>query len=298
MEIAARSFWPAVDRSWKSIRLSCDNSTCHNTQLMRTIPGGRPGVRMSDCWYCSIDCFVEGCRSQLSNLTKARSVGVRREPRMSLGLVLVSSGQLTPDQLRCANSACELRHERLEDALLRLNYVSEKQLAAARAAQWGYPLVAQDAAFVSESDIPSVLMDEFSAVPLQFSEKAQRILVGFVFRVEYAFLESIEAVTGYKAVPCFISASHFKQQMDRVKMPAHQAHVFVSERRSPERMSLILGQYGNEVGMREVVLSQCGNLLWGRLIGKKRKIDVVFRLDGGLEDLSDDRANLLGSFRD
>lgn len=278
MELALKSFWPVIDRSWKGIQTTCDNASCHNTQLMRTIPGGRTGVKVAERWYCSIDCFVSGSQFQLGKLFKTRPESARREPRMSVGLVLVSKGQLTPEQLKFAYSECELRHESLEATLLRLDFVNEKQLSSARAAQWGYPFIANDhIGHALSSDVPSHLMEEFSAVPVECSDKARRILMGFVFRVEHSLLESIESVTGYNAVPCFITPTQFKQQMQQVSIPQDHSFDVVCDPGSPEQVSRILGQYGIEVGAKEVILSQCGKCLWSRLIGKKRKVDVVFR---------------------
>ncbi len=54
-----------------------------------------------------------------------------------------------------------------------------------------------------ESDIPQYLLKMFSAVPLQYSIKAKRILLGFVFRVEHSLLESIEKVTGCRGGTMF-----------------------------------------------------------------------------------------------
>jgi len=203
-----KSFWPVVDRSWKSMRAVCDDASCHNTQLMRSIPGGRTGIQCGDRWYCSVDCFARGSRAELTSLSNAHFNENPRIPRMSMGLTLLAKGYLNVESLRFAQIESERHRETLETTLTRLCLVSEKQLAAARAAQWGYPVLAQDRIGQTvESDIPQYLLQQSAAVPLDYSVKAKRILLGFVFRVDHSLLESIEKVTGCKVVPCFITAT-------------------------------------------------------------------------------------------
>jgi len=283
MEIALKSFFPAIDRSWKSMRSTCDNPACHNTQLMRTIPGGRSGIQAGEFWYCSVDCFALGSRTVLTELSRTRFAEDQRDPRMSLGLILVSRGQLSPDQLRFAQSQAELNHDNLENMLLRLEFVNQKQLAAARAAQWGYPLLTSDRiGHAVKSDIPEILLREFSAAPLEFSIKARRILIGFVFRVEHSLLESIEKITGFRAVPCFISATEYEEQMERVITAPNYESAFIQDFGSPDKMARTLGHFAVEIGVREAIFSPCKNFVWSRLTGKRGKIDVVFQFEAAI----------------
>jgi hypothetical protein len=199
---------------------------------------------------------------------------------MSLGLTLVAKGYLSPDALRFAQHQSELHRENLDAALLRLNLTTEKQLAAARAAQWGYPVVATDrVGQVVESDIPSTLLEEFSAVPIDYSQKAKRIVLGFVFRVEHSLLEAIEKITGCKAVPCFISSTEYAEQMNQVVPAPGCETALLQAPGSPENMSRNLGRFAVEVGAREAVFTQCKNFVWARLTGKRGKIDVLFQFE-------------------
>jgi Type II secretion system (T2SS), protein E, N-terminal domain len=282
MELALKSFWPVVDRGWKSMTAVCSDPFCHNTQLMRSIPGGRAGIQSGDHWYCSVDCFVRASRTELASLTSVWFDEVPRIPRMSMGLTLLAKGHLTAEELRFAQTESELRRESLETTLIRHGLTSEKQFASARAAQWGYPVLARDrVGQMVESDIPQYLLKMFSAVPLQYSIKAKRILLGFVFRVEHSLLESIEKVTGCRAVPCFITATELAEQMKCVTNFPNQTTSIVEELGTPEIMARTMGRFSVEVAASHAVFSRCKNHVWARVSGKRGNADVIFRFERG-----------------
>ena len=110
---------------------------------MRSIQS-RVGINVGQLWYCSVDCFATAARKRFSMLSGASILEMPHHPRLSIGLVMLSKGYLTDDQLRCAMAESRLHGEELEAVLIRLGLVSERQLATARAAQWGYPILGQD----------------------------------------------------------------------------------------------------------------------------------------------------------
>lgn len=282
MALALKSFWPVVDRNWKNMRAVCHDAYCHNTQLMRTIPGGRAGIQSGDHWYCSVDCFARASRTELASLSSIPFIEIPRVPRMSIGLTLLAKGYLTSEELRFAQTESEVRRESLETTLARLGFTSEKQFASARAAQWGYPVLAQDrVGQMVESDIPQYLLQMFSAVPLQYSLKAKRILLGFLFRVEHSLLESIEKVTGCRAVPCFITETERTEQMKRVTSSQNHTEALIEEPGTPEMMGRTLGRFAVEVAADQAVFSRCKNHIWARVSGKRGKVDVIFRFEHG-----------------
>jgi hypothetical protein len=280
MEVALKSFWPVVDRSWKSLRAMCDDPSCHNTQLMRSIPGGRTGIQSGERWYCSVDCFARASRAELAVLSNMPFGDTPREPRMSIGLTLLAKGYLNAEELHFAQTESDSRHENLENSLIRLGLASEKQLAAARAAQWGYPILAQDRVGQSvNSDLPQYLLRKTSAVPLHSSVKAKRIVLGFVFRVDHSLLESIEIVTACKVVPCFITPAELEEQVRRVTSVPNRAEIVIENPGGPEEMSRTLGRYAVEVGAEHAVFSRCRGHVWARVSGKRGTADIIFSFD-------------------
>ena len=277
MEIALKSFWPAIDRSWRNFRSTCHNPECHNTQLMRAIPGGRSGIQAGARWYCTIDCLVRGSEPLLGWFSRTRATEEQREPRMSLGLILVARGRLSPDQLRLAQRQSEELHESLEQSLLRLSFVSPRHLTEARAAQWGYPALAVDRiGHRVDVNLSVRMLEEFSAAPIEISLKANRIVIGFVFRVEHSLLDCIEKLTQCRAVPCFIGPDDFSLQLKQLSTERNYRST-VLEDPSPEEMMRTIGLSAVEVGATEVSFEHCRNFQLCRIAGRKGTRDVLFR---------------------
>src|ERR1700742_4391398 len=136
MSLSILSFLPAVDKGWKSMKAECDLPTCHNTQLLRSIPGAKQGIRVGRQWYCCVDCFALASRAPLAMLSQRRAMEMPRNPRLSLSLALHTKGFLTAEQLRMVKSLSVRNDDELAANLIRRGVVTEQQVAAARAAQW------------------------------------------------------------------------------------------------------------------------------------------------------------------
>jgi Type II secretion system (T2SS), protein E, N-terminal domain len=271
------SFLPAVDRGVKNMRAVCDLTICHNKQLMRSIPGTRPGIQVGAQWYCCVDCFSLAARAPLSSLSQARTLVNPRRPRLPLGLALLSKGSLTAEDLRVTSSQGHTDEDELAEILVRMHLVTEKQVAAARSQQWGYPVFARD--FSGQRvfpEIPRALLRACSAVPLHYSASAKRILLGFACRVEHSLLDSIEQITGCRVEPCFITSTDCQEQITRLIVPPNYQEQVISEPGPPEKMARTVGRAAVDVGAREASFGQCKNHIWVRITGKKGKVDILF----------------------
>jgi hypothetical protein len=256
----------------------CGLRSCRNTLIMRSVPESRVGVRMGERWYCSVDCFAKAARERFSALTMVRTVETPHNPRLSIGLVMLSKGYLSDEQLRFAVARSQLSGEELEVVLVQLGLASEWQLAAARAVQWGYPVLGRDRISQSvDSDIPLTLLKAFSAVPLHYSESTKRLLLGFVNRVENSLLHSIEQVTGCRAEPCFITPTEYRAQMERLTTVPDYTEVVVTDAFTAGKAAKAVGGYAIEIAARKASFAYCQNFAWMRLSGKRRIIDVLFQ---------------------
>lgn len=279
MNLSLKSLLPPIDFGWNRTRAVCGLTSCHNKLLMRAVPQSRTGIQMGQLWYCSVDCFATAARSPLLALSMGRVTEMPRNPRLSLGLALLSKGFLTEEQLRFAVDQSQWHGEELEATLARFGLAGEKQLAGARAAQWGYPVLGLELGnHLVPTDIPRSLLEAFSAAPLHYAPSAKRLVLGFVDRVEHSLLQALEQVTGCRAEPCFITPTEFQEQMRRVTAAEDYEEVVVDDPGTPAQMAKSLGGYALEVTAREAAFVQCKNHIWTRLSGKRRVIDVVFRL--------------------
>jgi hypothetical protein len=246
--------------------------------LIRSVPQRRVGVTVGQSWYCSVDCFVSAALTRLAELSDERIVEMPHRPRLPIGLVMVSKNFLTGEQLRYATAQSQLHGEELEIALLRLGLASERQLASARAMQWGCPLLKQEGVGQAiEADIPTTLLRSSCAAPLHYSAETKRLLLGFVYRVEHTLLHALEQVIGCKAQPCFITPTEFDIQIARVAGARDYKEEVFEQLLTPMQMANTLGGLAVEVSAREATFVNCRDYIWTRLSGKRRRVDVLFR---------------------
>jgi hypothetical protein len=265
------------ERGWKNVYRSCAHPACSSTVLARSLRA-RTGVKVDERWYCTVDCFAVAARAQLSALAAKNMLEMSHAPRLSLGLVLLSKGNLTAGQLKVATAESKSYGEPLEMTLLRLGFVSEKLLVAARATQWGYPVLAQESAAHVESDIPPTLLRQHSATPMHYSPAARRLLIGFVYRVDHSLLHALESLKNLRTEPCFITPMEFKEQMRRLTQASGYEEIVFEDGQIPAQMAKNVGGFASEIAATEARFTRCRDLIWTRLIGRKGMIDLLFRV--------------------
>jgi len=293
MSLSLLSFLPAVDRGLKSMRTECDLRTCHNTQLMRRIPGGKRGINVGQQWYCCADCFAEAARETLADLSFGRPFEIPRDPRLSLGLALHLKGFLTKEQLRIASFESQRSDTDFAVTALRLGLVTEQHIAVARATQWGCPVLSQDyVGHKVQIDIPRAVLEASHAAPLHYSPAARRIVLGFVYRVEHSVLASIEQMTGCRVEPCFMTPTDFARQIESAVPLPNYEEIVVVDPGPPEKMARAVGRAAVDVAAREARFTRYKGLVWARVTGKRGIVDVVFRGKRPLAELRPENSEL------
>ena len=278
MNVTLKSLLPPIDFGWNHVRARCGVSTCHNKLLTRAVPHSRIGIHMGQQWYCSADCFAAAIKIPLAVLSRERLMDTARNPRLSLGLVMLSKGYLTEDQLRLAVSQSRAG-EPLEDALVRLGLASDRELAAARAAQWGFPVLGQDGSGLTvQVDLPKTFLQGFAAAPVHYAPAAKRLLLGFVHQVDHSFLHAIEQIIGCRPEPCFMTPAEFEAQMRQVTAVPDYVEVVVDEPGTPAQMARTLGGFAVEGVAREASVVRCKSWVWARLSSKRRTMDILFAM--------------------
>jgi hypothetical protein len=280
MNVLLKSLVPQLDFGWNRVRAHCGHGACHNKLLMRSVPQNRGGIRVGSQWYCGPDCFSAAMRAPLAALMSNRLTEMPRNPRISLGLAMLSRGFLTEDQLRHATSQSQRRGRDLEHTLLQMDLATEKQLAAARSVQWGYPVLAQEGPCpMVRADLPLTFLRSFQAAPLHYLP-GKRLVLGFVQRVDPSVLQAIEQITGCRAEPCFLSPTEFEDQAERNVTAEDYEEAVIEQPGTPAHMAKTLGGVALEIGAREAIHVACKSWIWVRLGGKRKTVDVLFALRG------------------
>ncbi len=279
MKLSLKSLLPSRDLGWNRVRAVCGSSECHTKLLTKYVPGSRTGIFVGEKWFCTPDCFAQGAGEILATFAGGCVVEMPRNPRLSIGLALVSKGYITEDQYRSAMMQSQRRGESLETTLLKCGYANEKLLAAGRAAQWGYPALMRDlSGQMVVADLPCSLFRAHRAAPIHYTAQSKRLVIGFVDRVEHALLQSIEQITGCRAEPCFITYAEFEEQIQRLAGTPGYEEAVIEDTGTASMMGRILGGWAVEVGAQEANFARCNSSAWVRITGKRGIADIVFAL--------------------
>ena len=162
-------------------------------------------------WYCSSRCFRSAAEQEVLRLLKPGTEQAAHVSRMPLGLNLISHGLLTIEQLKKATDEQKESGGEIGELLVRQGSVSEKQVTAVRATEWGCPVFAVPKHAIRIGiNLPSTLMRIHSMIPVHYVVRTNLLLVGFVHSIEYGLLYAIEQITGCETKPCFVTPSDFK----------------------------------------------------------------------------------------
>jgi hypothetical protein len=261
----------------------CPADGCGRWFTRKYVDDRRVGIYMRDCWYCSSSCFRRAAEQRFSQLLSSGITSASHMPRMPLGLLLISRGVVSSDQLQLAAVEQKKTGKDLGEVLVSLGSLSAKQLASARAAQWDCPVFAVPKGSVTNPiRIPRTILEGHSMVPLHYAAATNSLLVGFVQSVEYGPLYTIERITGCKTQACFVTQEEFRSQMERRAIasgddPALTELVFRGIE-SPLELSRIVANYGSKFRAEEATIDICREHLWARLTNGAKAVDLLFKI--------------------
>jgi hypothetical protein len=257
---------------------SCASLQCPTILLSQSLSQSEVGIHVGERWYCSVDCFAQSSRDRFVSLSSGRVVEMPHQPRMSIGLVLLAKQLITDDQLRIALEKSQDAGTDITLILLEMGLVNELQIATARAAQWGHPFFGADRILQPiEGDMPAVLLNTASAAPLHYSSEAKRLVLGFVHRVDFSLLDVLEQMTGVRAEPCFITPTQHRGQMELFSAKPGYEVVEYHDSFTPSQMARAIAGVAVDIRASEARFARHRNVVWTRLSGKRRSVDVLFR---------------------
>lgn len=258
--------------------------TCHKMLALRHLSARKAGIRMHDSWYCSSRCFRSGAEQQVLRLLKPANGRPAYVARMPLGLDLINHGLLTIEQLKKATDEQKQAGGDIGDLLVRQGCVSEKQVTAICAAEWGCPVftIPKPATWI-DMHIPATLMRLHSMVPVHHVTRTNLLLVGFVHGVEYELLYAIEQMTGCETKPCFLTPTDFQIQMHKGEELRKEVkdsplrEIDIEGIQAPAEIARILCTSGVEIEAEEALIERCRQHLWARLKSGDKVVDLLFK---------------------
>lgn len=254
-------------------RRECANPRC-SSKSKQVI-----GIGFDERWFCGSDCFEQAAQQKLVELLSIRDKQERPPSlRMPLGLVLVSRGILSHEQLKIA-----LNHQRISgtnfgEVLQELGFATQQQVTAAVAAQWGCPVFTLgDRPLPAGVHIPTRLLELYGMLPVHFSEAGRKLMVGFITRVQHHMLSTIEHVTSCTATPCFITDIEYRRHLQSLAVENVENELVCDRTNGPAEIAKLIRDQASRAGGEEVRFGMCREYLWVRLLGRQ-EMDLLFRV--------------------
>ena len=240
----------------------------------------REGVWLHDHWYCSAGCFHAGLYRRLEQAAWSKPRASAGRNRLPLGLLMLSLGEITAEQLRQALSLQRRSHSgRIGEWLVGMGAVNEHQVTAALAAQQGCPvfLGREPQLLPPRLQWPELLARRYRALPVFYNPAQSRLFVGFLEQVDRSFLLSVEQVLRCRTQPCMVSRETYETQLDLGARDATAHAVEIHERQSCIEMMRMIGNYAEQIHAERCSIVRCEDRLWTRLeAAPGNPLDLVF----------------------
>ncbi len=280
MEIVYKRLLPLRTRLWlRSLVVECGLPSCRGFHLSHALLTRTPGIFLDQTWYCSHGCLREALKQRVETQLGGAITDLRHPPRMPFRLILLAGGKVTEAQLAQARTvqAGKPGEQDLGDALVSLGFATEDEVAAARATEAGCLYFAAAPQIVAPAySLPSSLVRLYWAAPVHFSPTTNRLLIGFVYRIDSSLLQAAEQVLGCRVEACMITASAWRKQMVMLA-PTAWGEINKAAYRQGRIVNLIVEQaLDSHADKLRVGLSS--SALWARLTGESKSLDLVIDL--------------------
>jgi hypothetical protein len=269
-----------LSRCWAETLPDCGEEDCSfRRRLWRRLHWGKGTIRLQEARYCAPQCFERALQQSLFRLTTATNEVRPVQHRIPLGLLMLSRGQLTNQQLRSALEAQNASGRRLGECLERLGFATEQQVTAALGLQWACPVLMprDNPDWACTRLLPYRLLEHFRMLPVQFVAATHTFYLAFCDGIQYHALYAIEQMLDCRTEACLISSSAMERALERIgHEPRAGDFLFEGWRQAPE-MARITCSYVLKLGAREVRVASCGGLIWVRLRAGRDVAHLLFR---------------------
>ncbi len=240
------------------------------------------GIWLHEHWYCSPECFHAGLYRRLEQAALAGPRAAASTSRLPLGLVLLSQGDITPQQLRQAlQSQALTRTGKIGEWLIKMGAVTEQQVTGALAAQQGCGVFSvQDPQWLpTKLQWPESLALRYRALPV-FHNPAQSLLyVGHLDQVDRSFLFCVEQMLRCRTQPCIVPAETYRRQWELSARELQAESIDIPQPQSSVEMIRTIGNYARQVRAERCSIVCCADRLWTRLEPARGiQLDLLFGL--------------------
>ncbi len=275
---------PGILSKWRRLLPNCANANCKTKSLLKTLRHRQRGLDVDGHWYCGPECFEQSVKGKIEQIMTFQGKPVRmRTSRVPLGLLLLQRGVLTSEQLKTALQEHRSTDLNFGDAVQQLGFATHDQVTAAVAAQWACPVFPLgDRRLEVHVRVPRTFLELYRMLPVHYTESERRLLIGFVSGVQHQVLYTIGHMTSCTVAPCFITAREYELHLHSPSTPFLRDDELVFDQIiESSEMARIAVNYVVQLGADCVRLGRCRDYLWTRIWGRKREMDLLFRMRSG-----------------
>jgi len=276
-----RLAFPGIAKALNKLRAwpECANPECTAKSLMHAVSKRMTGIRLFEQSFCGPDCFEAGARQKIVELLSLRNAQEKPPAmRMPMGLLLLSRGVLTQEQIKVALDQQRQSGGNFGEVAQELGFATQQHITAAVAAQWACPVFSLgDRPLPADLHIPTCLLQLYEMLPVHFSTIGRRLMIGFVSRVQHHVLYTVEQITSCTATPCFISADEYRRHLQSLALATTENELLFDRTNSIPEIAKLVRNYVNQTGAAEARFGMCRDHLWVRIFGRQ-EMDLVFRM--------------------
>lgn len=265
---------------WVAACSPCAQRDCTSVRRMwRRLAWWNGSIRLRGSSYCAPKCFENAAREYFAAACIPNVVSPFRH-RIPLGLLMLSRGELTHQQLQAALRAQQgSGHQPIGRWLEKLGFASEQQITTALGLQWACPVLALKTPLDSGCMrlLPFRLLERFRMLPVQFVSSTRIFYVAFADGIDYTALYAIEQMLDCRTEACLISRSCMDYELERWGHEPRAGDLLFESWHDPAAMAHITCGYALKLGAEQVRIVSCGDYIWVRLETARDVATLLFR---------------------
>ena len=255
---------------------TCSSPECRHDPTMRRLWRHTPSVRLNGSAFCFPECLERELLRRLQP-SVARGREQVNSCRVPLGLLMLSRGELTTEQLHQALALQKKNGTgRIGEWLQQLGHVCDVTVAAALASQWSCPVVKTVPAEAGSCTIPFYLLKHFGMAPVHFSNDRRMLHMAFADKIEHRALFAIEQMMDCKTEACLTTRGEIDAALVRMEERLSRNEKLFEGTTDPEETTRIISGYISTLNATEIRLASCGELLWARITGDEICENLLF----------------------
>ena len=263
---------------FKDRLLVCNRPECgRSRRVWQRISNGAGSLRLNGLRYCFPGCFERELTRRFEDAESVGNPRPRPPHRVPLGLLMLSRGDLAPEQLRQALDAQSANGGgRIGEWIEKLGYARERQITSALATQWACPVLRRLPVRAADCGVPYQLLKHFLMVPVHFAPGTRTLHVAFSGDIEYQVLLAIEEMLECKTAPCLATSAAIGNALARMDEGERRPEKVFDGLRRPDEMARITSSYAGRSGAKQVRTVVCREYFWIRIESEGDSTNLVF----------------------